>query len=491
MALAACLLGQQHARSQAADPLRSALAAHQYAEAVRLSQQQTKLHPDDPLIWTLQAMALNGDHHPQEALTSIQHALKVRPDFLPAAEAGAQIAYQAHDPRAQTMLDQVLRLEPGNRTAHAMAGVLALEQHSCAPAAAHFQQAGSLPQLDSSTSLRLAVCEAENGNAAGAMERLQALHTADPANTAITFDLASIDVDAGHFREALDVLKPLDSTSMDADTTLLLAAAYAGNEQVTEAIETYRGATARFPHDPRPYIDLAILSMDHQSPAVALGVLNAGIAANPKLAALYTMRGSIYAQIAKNDLAQTDFETADRLSPSEMSGTIGLGVLLRDQSNLDEAQQVLEAKLKQKPADPVLSYMLADVLIRKGSVPGDPQFQRAHALLETAIQRQPDLAQAHAALGKMELKAGQTVQAIAQLEEATRLDPRDRTALNQLVAAYRRSDRQADADRVATQLAKAVAEERAQETEKNRVHLIMDDPAAAARSASSAGPASP
>lgn len=51
------------------------------------------------------------------------------------------------------------------------------------------------------------------------------------------------------------------------------------------------------------YTDLAILSMDHQSSAVAFGVLDAGIKSNPRSGALLTMRGSIYAQVAKNDEA--------------------------------------------------------------------------------------------------------------------------------------------------------------------------------------------
>lgn len=464
------------------DTMRAALASHRYTEALALSEAETKLHPNNAQAWTYKAIALNGTGRSQEALLSIQQALRAKPDDLTAAQAGAQIAYRAHDPLAEPLLDTVLRLEPANAMAHAMAGVLALERHACPAAVTHFKQAGDLPQMDTGTTVRLAACQAEAGETKDATATFERLHGAEPENATVSFDLASLYVDGKRYPEAIALLKPEQGKAggMDADTLNLLGAAYAGNDQVVEAIEVYRTASARFPQDTRSYIDLAILSMDHQSPAVALGVLDAAIRANPKLASLYTMRGSIYAQIAKNDAAQADFETADRLSPSEMSGTIGLGVLLRDESNLDQAQQVLQTKLKQKPDDPVLSYMLADVLIRKGAVPGDANFTQAETLLHTAIAKQPDLAQAHAALGKIELKAGRSEEAIAQLEAATRLDPRDRTALNQLVAAYRRTSRAEDANRVAARLAQAVAEERAQETEKNRVHLMIDAPAATA-----------
>ena len=462
------------------DAVKDALTSHRYPDALALSETELQAHPGNARIWTYKAIAQNGLGNPHEALLSIQHALQVQPDDLTAAQAGAQIAYRAHDLMAESLLATVLRLEPANATAHAMAGVLALEKHACAAAANHFAQAGSLPEMDSTTSLRLAACQAESGDQAGAAIRFESLHRADPGNLSIVFDLASVYVDGRRYQEAIVLLKTAQVTGrpLDADMLSLLGGAYAGNDQVTEAIETYRTASALYPHDPRPYIDLAILSMDHQSPAVALGVLDAAIRTNPKSAALYTMRGSIYAQIAKNEAAQTDFETADKLSPSEMSGTIGLGVLLRDESNLDQAQQVLQTKLNGNPGDPVLSYMLADVLIRKGAVPGDTGFTTAERLLKASIAKQPDLAQAHSALGKMELKAGRNDEAIIQLEVATKLEPRDRTALNQLVAAYRRTGRSADADRVAEHLAQAVSEERAQETEKNRVHLMIDAPVA-------------
>ena len=274
---------------------------------------------------------------------------------------------------------------------------------------------------------------------------------------------------------------------LDAETLCLLGAAYAGTGDVAQAVESYRAASAQSPHDTRPYIELAMLSMDHQSPAVAVGVLDAGIRSNPDSAALHTMRGSIYAQLANNDAAQKEFETADRLAPTDVAATLGLGMMLRDESNLDQAEEVLRAKLKQKPGDAVLSYLLADVLMRRGAMPGDAGFKEAEDLLQTAILRQPTLTQAHAALGKMKLKEGYTQEAIAELEKATKLDPQDRTALNQLIAAYRRSNRAQDADRVAAQLAKSVDGDRALETEKNRVHLMLEVPGASASVATPSG----
>ena len=470
------LLGAAAARSQ--QPSFQALSSHRYADALQLAQSEIERQPSAPAPWLAKALAQNGLGRTEESYNSLDQALKLDGKYLRAAEAGAQIAYSAHDPRASHYLALVLAGEPLNPTAHAMSGVLAFEQSDCASALEHFDKAGSMIETNPHAELQYAVCLGRTGKTSAAATRFEQLHTLSPEDRAITYDLAAVEVDQGKFREAVQLLEQSRSRvrPLDGDTMDLLAKAYAGNGQIAEALDTFRAAIALNPHDERQYSDLAMLSMDHQSPEVALGVLDAGIRNNPKSASLHTMRGSIYAQIAKNERAQEDFETADRLSPTQMSGTIGMGVLLRDDGNLDRAQTLLETKLKSNSDDPVLNYMLADILIRKGAAPGQPEFTRAERLLTSATARKPDFAQAHAELGKLQMKAGRLPTAIEHLELATKLDPMDRTALNQLVAAYRRSGRTDEAAHVATRLAQAVDTERSQETEKNRIHLVLDTP---------------
>ncbi len=472
--LASSILAQTASKP---DLLADALSRHNYPEAIRLAASETKAHPGNVRAWVLQALALEGAQRHAEALRSVDYALQLRPGFLPAAEAGAQIAYSAHDPSATNRIDQVLTLDPHSPTAHAMGTVLAIEAHNCPTAIAHLEGAPILLKLDRRTRTALALCYAEAGEVLQATGILEPLHAETPSDPAITFDLAALYVDKERFADASALLLAQQAyAALDPDALNLLGASYAGSGRVAEAIAIYRKTISIQPHEDRNYIDLALLAMDHQSPAVALGVLDSGITANPKSARLYTMRGSVYAQVARNDAAQADFEQAERLAPNETFGALGLGVLLRDESNLPEAQHLLEGKLNQSPADPVLNYMLADVLIREGANPGDPSFARAQQLLARSLQADPNLAQAHASLGKLALKANDLPSAMTHLERAVALAPKDRTALNQLIAAYRRSGRAEDATRVSAQLATTVAAERDEEVEKNRTHLILDAP---------------
>ncbi len=457
--------------------LPSLVRQHQFAAALAAADTLVKANPRTGELWFYRGLALNGMGHPAEAMHDFQHALDLDPHLLSAAEAGAQIAYRDHSPAEAKFLQEVLRLDPPNPTAHAMLGVLALEAGDCPLALDHFAKAGSLASADAATTRRLGLCDAQGkalaGDLDGAAQRLAALHAAEPANAAVALDLASIELAQHHPEQAIPLLEPMRAT-LSAAGLNLLASAYAGHQELPAAIQAYRDSIARAPLEDTSYLDLATLGMEHQSPEVSLSVLDAGLKAHPGSTRLLVMRGTVYAQLGKDDRAQQDFEQADRLAPSSSFGALGLGVLLREDGNLAQAQAVLEKKLQVTPHDAVLSFLLADVLVRAGAAPGDPAFERALGLLHVAIANQPSLASAHALLGKLELKASHPELAVPELEAAIKLQPTDRTALNQLIAAYRRLGRTADAERTSRVLEASVAADRAQENETNRIHLSLE-----------------
>lgn len=463
--------------------------SHRYQEAVTSADRLTRQDPKSADAWFYRGVAENGLANEAQALDSLQHALSLDPAMLKAAEAGAQIAYRHHDPLERSFLKQVVRLDPANATAHGMLGVLALEANDCSAALADFSLAG--PLADPSLGTRVSLCKAQvmanSGDLSGAQAELTVLHRDNPSDLNLTGALAEVLLRAGDSSRVVSLLAPVGPT-LPASCLNLLGSAYARLGNLPLAIETYRQAITSAPLEQDNYLDLATLGMEHQSPEVALTVLDRGLKVNPRAARLLVMRGTVYAQVGKNDLAQKDFEQSDRLQPNSTYGALGMGVLLREDGNLDEAQSVLEKKLQISPGNALLSFMLADVLVRKGASPGDPTFTRATTLLQGVLLAQPDLAPAHALLGKLLLKDAHTDQAITELETAIRLQPTDRTALNQLVSAYRRVGRTTDAARVSTTLEQSVAAERARDNEKNRIHLsVSGDTATTTGGGSAAG----
>ncbi len=458
----------------------AALAAHRYADALAGAEAALKRNPADAEASLLASLALAGLHEPARSLASFDQTLQLTRDATPVLEAAAQVAYSARDKRAGHYLDLLLARDPANPVAHAMAGVLAYERHDCAGADAHFAQAaaalaGNLPAEMEHADCLLATGSAEKG--AALLDRLGGEHPSDPT---LAYNRAAAYMQTGRSAEAVPILQTLqaEGQTLGGDTVNLLGAALSGSGQLQAAVAAYRQGAEANPHDERNYIDLAALSVEHQSPEAAVTVLNAGLAQNPGSAALLTLRGAVRAQIGQNDGATEDFEAAERLQPSKLYGTVGLGVLLRDGSKLPEAERLLRERLRAHPREGTLNYLLADVLVREGAAPGEARFHEARALLRKAVALQPDLAAAHGELGKLDLQAGDAPAAVVELEQGVRYDADDRTSLNQLVAAYRRMGRTDDAARAAARLASAVEHDRNAETERNRVHLL---PAAEAR----------
>ena len=261
---------------------------------------------------------------------------------------------------------------------------------------------------------------------------------------------------------------------MDADSAVLnlLGSIYASQDKVADAIVAFRKATELDPKNEQNYIDLASLCLDHQSFDVAADVVNVGIANIPDSAALYTLRGAIAAQTSNVEQAAADFERANRLKPDASYGDVGLSLLLGQQSQIDEAIAVIRSRLERAPNDAKLNFLLADLLVRKSDDPQQSGQHEAQRLLVKAVGLQPDLAKAHAALGKLLLKSGQADLAIKELKVALEKDPNDRVALNQYVLALNRLHRTAEARAAAERLRDLLSEDRRAEVRKNRIRIM-------------------
>jgi cytochrome c-type biogenesis protein CcmH/NrfG len=84
--------------------------------------------------------------------------------------------------------------------------------------------------------------------------------------------------------------------------------------------------------------------------------------------------------------------------------------------------------------------MLGEALLRAGATPTTPdEFHEAQATLEKAVAERPTYSSAHIALGRIYLAQQRTEEAVAQLESAKHLDPRNRAVYSALATAYRRA----------------------------------------------------
>jgi Flp pilus assembly protein TadD len=142
--------------------------------------------------------------------------------------------------------------------------------------------------------------------------------------------------------------------------------------------------------------------------------------------------------------------------------------------NLPEAIRTLRERVKQKPDDATLLYLLGEALIRSGVNVDEPEFKEAKAVLERSVSLSQAFAPSRVGLAKLYLRESRIDEAVALLEKARSLDPADNAACSQLAIAYRRQGHPEKAAPLLATLAKLNEDARAKES-RGRTRLIKQD----------------
>ena len=460
-------------RLPAADSLGQALAGGRFQEALQAADSLLKSQPADPRLWTARGLALRGLGRKKESLQSFENALKIDGKFLPALKAAAELAYQERDRRAADLVNKILDLEPANGTAHAMAGVLAFEAHDCSRVLDHFAKARTEIEGNEVAVTQYGHCLLTLERNEQALEIFRQLVERQPDNANARYNLAVVAVETSRWQEAVSALGPLTSGERpNPDALNLLAGAYAGAGEIEAAVTALRRAAQVAPADERHYLDLSSLCVQHDAFALALEIVDVGLANIPGSARLYAMRGIVHAQTGEDEKAAGDFEQASRLEPDHAYGSVGLSVLLSQGSQFEEASALLRDKLRHSPNDVSLNYLLADLILRQGASSGQKEFTEAREALLRALRAKPDFARARALLGKLYLQSGDAPKAVEELQLALKSEPTNRQALNQLRVALRRLGRVEEASAVSERLRQQVEQELASDVSRHRVKLV-------------------
>jgi tetratricopeptide (TPR) repeat protein len=269
----------------------------------------------------------------------------------------------------------------------------------------------------------------------------------------------------------------IDGKASDSDSLDLASAAYEAQGFTPEATELLHRAIVLSPRNPDYYVHFAGLCLDHSSFEAGVAMLTSGIANVPRTATLYLARGILQIEAGHYEQGQADFETADRLDPSQAFSAEAIGMTEMQRSNLDEATRTTRLRLHAHPNDAFLHYLLAQILIQRGAQPGSAEFKDAISEARQACLLNPDLAVAHDLLGDLYVKSGDIPRAIDQLQLALKIDGSDQSALYHLIQALRRAGQSQETPELLKRLASLRAAERDSEALRNRYRLIdLDTP---------------
>ncbi|SPE41043.1 TPR repeat protein (fragment) [Candidatus Sulfopaludibacter sp. SbA3] len=150
--------------------------------------------------------------------------------------------------------------------------------------------------------------------------------------------------------------------------------------------------------------------------------------------------------------AVAEYRKAIEKNPKAIDLHYRLGRALLQQSHdpaaLAQARREFEAELLLNPSDAVAEYQVAQILAAEQKKP------EAAAHFERAAELRSDFPEALIAVAKLRLDAKRYADAIALLERAVKLQPRNETAHYNLMMAYRNAGRQADAEKEKAELDK-------------------------------------
>jgi tetratricopeptide (TPR) repeat protein len=477
VAFLACRLLAQAPQGPAAE-VSAALRVHDFDKAIELSRTALAADPSNAQLWTLQGIAFTDKGDNKLALNAFQEALKISPNNVGALAGAAQIEYQARSQAAVPLLNRLLQIRPEDPTANAMLAVLNYQSGNCSGATAHFEKAGPLidGQVDALHAYATCLVRLKRFDPAiSVLQKSAQIRNDDPKELQV---LASVQLMAHKPQDALATLQPLLSTAKPDPATLQLASRACEDAGDTpQAVSLLRQALLLSPKDTSLYLDFANICFNHQSFQVGVEVITEGLALQPNADELYVARGVLYVQLAKFDNAEADFEKAYALNPHQSMSIAAQGLTAVQANDLDHALQSLQEKLKQKPDDPLLLYLQADVLSQKGAEPGTPDFQLALRSVKRAVGQQPNMAAARSVLAKLYMQAEQYPQAIEQCRLALQSDPKDQTALYRLIQALRKTGQTKEIPDLLKRLAQLREEATKEEGERNRYKLLLDEPA--------------
>jgi tetratricopeptide (TPR) repeat protein len=150
--------------------------------------------------------------------------------------------------------------------------------------------------------------------------------------------------------------------------------------------------------------------------------------------------------------AIAEYHKAIAKNPKAIDLHYRLGRALLQQSHdpavLEEARKEFEAELALNPSDAVAEYQVAQIYVAQ------QEKGKAAAHYERAAELRPDFAEALIAVAKLRLDAKRYTDAIALLERAVKLQPRNETAHYNLMMAYRNGGRASEAEREKAELEK-------------------------------------
>lgn len=266
------------------------------------------------------------------------------------------------------------------------------------------------------------------------------LVTADPTASEARLKLGEAEFRGGHYPEAVKTLRGLiDREPNNAQAQEFLALSYFSGHLYADAAAALDLVLNTKPADNQLRLYLAQSLLLSSQTTRALEVIQQLRAQEPDSPALRILTARALEQLGRFDDAVTEWKDVAEKFPAEPNVHFSIAYICWTRHDDDEAEQELKLELARNPVSAPAWALLGDIAVRRDKT------DDARPLIEKALSIDSSLQIARADLGVVLGEAKQYDRAIAELQEAIRLDPKKTNPHLQLARVYHDAGREDDA----------------------------------------------
>ena len=443
------------------------------ATAERVVQQQPRQFAAYNLLGV--CAIRRGDREAAEALFG--KSLALNPQFSEArVNLALTLIQRGKQKDAAVQLKEVLRLDPNNATALYHLGTIETSSGASAMAVTHLSRAHDLSPSDVRITLALARCYLAEGQREAAAKLVNpVLGREEPSQ--ILLSAVLIAVEAGQHdlvRQALEqvlrrgpkALEEILSQARELSTQgsyetvrgLLEAVGSAGeNSSEWNALLGYaeyklrdpskasahlRRAIELAPQVEEYYLKMGELLLFYNSDQAAAVFCKRGLQNIPNSAALhFALAVADWSHQLDSDAAIEQLNTALRIEPDFQSALELLCLIQHRQKKWGALEQTADHLIRVNPNFSPGYYFKGAALEAKAPRSEKPEATLAAArkLLEQSVRLEPQFAESHVGLGELLEAQGELGRAIAEYQQAIKIDPNNSQGFYHLANAYRRA----------------------------------------------------
>ncbi len=455
--------------------IESLVRSKDYDQALQLTKSQLNTKPNDVRLWALEGIIFSLKDEKTDALGAFGKALSLSPTYMPALKGDVQLLYESGDKRAIPLLGRILKADPHDLTAQEMLAMLQKKQGDCQSANQHFAISSENIGTHPETLEAYGYCLVQMREFETAVTVFEELAELLPDRTYPKYDLAVALIATNQDDAAMKVLAPLvTDAQQDPDILSLASQAYEAIGDTPKAVSLLRQAIVISPTTASYYVMFSEICLNHDSFQAGIDMINAGLQRIPDDPALYISRGILYAQLAQYDNAEVDFKRAEHLGSAQSISSYAGDLTEVMKNNPDQALVKVRTQLQVHPEDPMLNYLLAQLLMNQAPAVGSGAFKEAMKSALLTVRLKPDHVGARDLLASMYMRTEQYDLAIEQCKIALKYSPSDESATYHLIISMRHTGHSDDLKPLVRRLAELHQKSLQNETERKRYRLVVE-----------------